>query len=175
MAEEQAGGEAEMGDAVIEAAVREAAERTGVAYEIVPCDPALADTAAFCEAYGYAMEDSANCVVVIGKAEPPAYAACVVLAIARLDVNGNVRRRLGTRKASFAPADDVVKATGMAIGGVTPLALPDGLPLWVDARVMDRDRIVLGAGSRNAKLLAPPTILTELGAEIIPDLAKSAR
>ena len=98
----------------------------------------------------------------------------MVLAIARLDVNGNVRRRLGTRKASFAPANDVVAATGMAIGGVTPLALPDGLPLWVDARVMDRDRIVLGAGSRNAKLLAPPTILIELGAEIIPDLAKSA-
>jgi len=161
--------------AAIEAAVRRAAERTGVAHEFVPCDPALADTAAFCEAYGYAMEDSANCVVVIGKAEPPSYAACVVLATTRLDVNGTVRRRLGTRKASFAPASDVVAATGMAIGGVTPLALPDGLPLWVDARVMDRDRIVLGAGSRNAKLLAPPTILTALGAEVVPDLAKPAR
>ena len=123
-------------------------------FEVVPCDPALADTAAFCEAYGYEMEDSANCVVVIGKADPPVFAACVVLATTRLDVNGVVRRRLGTRKASFAPADDVVAATGMAIGGVTPLALPDGLPLWVDARVMERERIVLGAGSRHAKVLA---------------------
>ena len=130
-----------------------------MAYEIVPCDPALADTAAFCEAYGYAMEDSANCVVVIGKAEPAVFAACVVLATTRLDVNGVVRRRLGTRKASFAPADEVVRATGMAIGGVTPLALPPGLPLWVDAAVMGRDRIVLGAGSRRAKVLAAPAIL----------------
>src|SRR5881392_3898518 len=116
-----------MDDVAIEQAVRRSASGTGVAFEVVACDPALADTAAFCEAYGYALEDSANCVVVIGKADPPAYAACVVLATTRLDVNGCVRRRLGTRKASFAPADDVVTATGMAIGGVTPLALPGGL------------------------------------------------
>lgn len=141
---------------------------------MVPCDPDLADTAVFCEAYGYEMEDSANCVVVIGKADPPVLVACVVLATTRLDVNGVVRRRLGTRKASFAPADDVVAATGMAIGGVTPLALPAGLPLWVDSRVMERDRIVLGAGSRFAKLLAPPPILTSVGAEVVADLAKPA-
>lgn len=161
-----------MADGAIEAAVKAAADHTGVPYEIVPCDPALADTAAFCEAYGYALEDSANCVVVLGKADPPVYAACVLLATTRLDVNGIVRRRLGTRKASFAPAAEVVTATAMAIGGVTPLALPAGLPLWVDARVMDRDRIVLGAGSRNAKLLASPEILVAVGAEVVPELAK---
>jgi prolyl-tRNA editing enzyme YbaK/EbsC (Cys-tRNA(Pro) deacylase) len=159
-------------DAAIEKAVRDAATGTGVPFEVVACDPALADTAAFCEAYGYALEDSANCVVVIGKADPPVYAACVVLATTRLDVNGVVRRRLGTRKASFAPADDVVRVTGMAIGGVTPLALPDGVPLWVDDRVMGRDRIVLGAGSRNAKVLTPPAILTALDADVVADLAK---
>jgi prolyl-tRNA editing enzyme YbaK/EbsC (Cys-tRNA(Pro) deacylase) len=163
-----------MDDAAIEEAVRQAAGATGVAYDIVPCDPARADTAAFCEAYGYAMEDSANCVVVIGKAESPVFAACVVLATTRLDVNGVVRRRLGTRKASFAPADEVVRATGMAIGGVTPLALPARLPLWVDEAVMGRTRIVLGAGSRSAKVLAAPSILTALGAEVVPDLAKPA-
>jgi prolyl-tRNA editing enzyme YbaK/EbsC (Cys-tRNA(Pro) deacylase) len=161
-----------MDDAAIEEAVRRAAEATGLPHEIVPCDPALADTAAFCEAYGYAMQDSANCVVVIGKADPPRFAACVVLATTRLDVNGVVRRRLGTRKASFAPAADVVRVTGMAIGGVTPLALPPELPLWVDAAVMARERIVLGAGSRSAKVLAPPDILRALGAEVVPDLAK---
>jgi prolyl-tRNA editing enzyme YbaK/EbsC (Cys-tRNA(Pro) deacylase) len=163
-----------MDDAEIERAVRQAAEATGIPHEIIPCDPELADTAAFCAAYGYAMEDSANCVVVIGKADPPVHAACVLLATTRLDVNGTVRRRLGTRKASFAPADDVVAATGMAIGGVTPLALPEGLPLWVDAAVMARERIVLGAGSRNAKVLAPPAILTALGAEVVTELARRA-
>lgn len=156
----------------VEARVRAAAAATGVAFEVVPCDPELADTADFCEAYGYAMEDSANCVVVIGKSDPPVFAACVLLATTRLDVNGVVRRRLGTRKASFASADDVVALTGMAIGGVTPLALPAGLPLWVDERVMARDRIVLGGGSRSAKVLAPPALLTAVGGEVVADLAR---
>jgi prolyl-tRNA editing enzyme YbaK/EbsC (Cys-tRNA(Pro) deacylase) len=158
----------------IERRVRAAAEATGVPVEIVPCDPELADTAVFCEAYGYAMEDSANCVVVIGKSDPPTYAACVVLATTRLDVNGAVRRRLGTRKASFAPADDVVALTGMTIGGVTPLGLPPGVPLWVDARVMQRDRIVVGGGSRSAKVVGPPALLTAVGAEVVDDLARPA-
>jgi prolyl-tRNA editing enzyme YbaK/EbsC (Cys-tRNA(Pro) deacylase) len=162
------------GERAIEEAVRAAATATGVPFDVVPCDPALADTAAFCEAYGYELADSANCVVVIGKTDPPRFAACVVLATTRLDVNGVVRRRLGTRKASFAPAADVVAQTGMAIGGVTPLALPEGLPLWVDGRVMGRERIVLGAGSRHAKVLAPPAILTALGAEVVDELAKPA-
>lgn len=161
-------------DEEIEPRVRAAAEATGVPFDIVPCDPELADTAAFAEAYGYALEDSANCVVVVGKSNPPLFAACVVLATTRLDVNGVVRRRLGTRKASFANTDDVAALTGMSIGGVTPLALPDDLPLWVDDQVMGRERIVLGGGSRAAKVVAPPALLTALGAETVPDLARPA-
>ena len=144
----------------------------GVEYQIVPCDPDLADTAAFCEAYGYALEDSANTIVVMGRADPPVYAACVVLATTRLDVNKVVRKRLGTRKASFASGEDTQRLTGMAIGGVTPVGLPEGLPLWVDARVMERERIILGGGGRERKVHAPPSLLTALGAEIVEDLAK---
>jgi prolyl-tRNA editing enzyme YbaK/EbsC (Cys-tRNA(Pro) deacylase) len=147
-------------------------EATGIEYEIIPCDPDLADTAAFCEHYGYALEDSANTIVVVGKADPPVFAACVVLATTRLDVNKAVRKRLGTRKASFADADQTRRMTGMAIGGVTPVGLPDGLPLWIDARVMGRDRIILGGGSRDRKVHAPPAILTALGAEVVADLAR---
>jgi len=144
----------------------------GVEYEIVPCDPELADTAAFCEHYGYALEDSANTIVVMGKADPPVFAACVVLATTRLDVNKVVRKRLGARKASFAGAEETKALTGMAIGGVTPIGLPEGLPLWVDARVMERERIILGGGSRDRKVHAPPAILAALGAEVVDDLAK---
>jgi prolyl-tRNA editing enzyme YbaK/EbsC (Cys-tRNA(Pro) deacylase) len=77
-------------------------------YEMVPCDPALADTAQFCEAYGYSLEQSANAIVVVGKSEPRVYAVCLVLAATRLDVNGAVRRRFGVKKASFASADETV-------------------------------------------------------------------
>src|SRR6187455_22855 len=101
-----------------EEAIRATLDPLGVPYELFPCDPALADTAAFCEAYGFAPEDSANTILVIGKANPPKYVACVVLATTRLDVNRAVKQRLGAR-ASFASADDTRALTGMEIGGVT--------------------------------------------------------
>ncbi len=123
-------------------------------HELFACDPALADTAAFCAAYGFPMEDSANTIIVAGKADPPAYAACVVLATHRLDVNRVVRARLGTRKASFASPEETRALTGQEIGGVTAFGLPAGLPLLVDAAVMRRERIVLGGGSRRWKVLA---------------------
>jgi prolyl-tRNA editing enzyme YbaK/EbsC (Cys-tRNA(Pro) deacylase) len=146
--------------------------KLGVAYELFACDPALADTAAFCEAYGFAPEDSANTIVVIGKTDPPRFAACVTLAPYRLDVNRTVRDRLGTRKASFAAAEQTAELTGMQIGGVTVFGLPDGLPIWVDARVMERELIVLGGGSRSWKVIAPPSILGALpGVEVVEGLA----
>jgi prolyl-tRNA editing enzyme YbaK/EbsC (Cys-tRNA(Pro) deacylase) len=144
----------------------------GVDYELFPCDPALADTAAFCAAYGFAPEESANTIVVIGKSSPPVYAACIVLATHRLDVNRAVKAKLGTRKASFASADETRELTGMEIGGVTAFGLPDGLPLWVDGAVMARERIVLGGGSRSWKVIAPPRILLTLpDVEVVDGLA----
>lgn len=140
--------------------------------ELFACDPALADTAAFCAAYGFAPEDSANTILVAGRAEPPPYAACVVLAPNRLDVNRTVKERLGTRKASFAPAEHTRAITGMEIGGVTVFGLPAGLPIWVDARIMARERIVLGGGSRSWKVLCPPSVLLALpGVEVVDGLA----
>lgn len=147
-------------------------EATGVDYEIVACDPELADTTEFCNAYGYSPGDSANTIVVVGKSESPSYAACIVLATTRLDVNKVVRKRFGTKKASFASGDDTALLTGMQIGGVTPFGLPADLPIWVDARVMERERIILGGGSRDRKVLADPAVLTAIGAEIVDDLAK---
>lgn len=161
-----------MEDADIEAKVRTAAAATGVPHDIVPCDPDLADTASFCATYGYAMEDSANCVVVKGKSDPPVFVACIVLATTRLDVNGLVRKRIGIRKVSFAGGEEVETLTGMTIGGITPFALPDGVPLWIDAAVMQRERIVLGGGSRACKVIGEPALLTAIGGEVVKDLAQ---
>lgn len=159
----------------LERAALEAALTGHGEYELFACDPALADTAAFCAAYGFAPEDSANTIVVVGKSTPPVYAACVVLATHRLDVNHAVRDKLGTRKASFASPDETRDLTGHEIGGVTAFGLPEGMPLWVDAAVMARPRIVLGGGSRSWKVLAPSSILLTLpGVEIVDGLASPA-
>lgn len=143
-------------------------------HELFACDPALADTAAFCAAYGFAPEDSANTIVVAGKGTPPVYAACVVLATHRLDVNRTVKQRFG-RKASFAAPEETRAITGHEIGGVTVFGLPADLPVWVDAAVMARRRIVLGGGSRSWKVIAPPSILLTLpNVTVIEELANPA-
>ena len=161
-----------LGRVSIDATVQHQLDRLGVPYELFACDPALADTANFCAAYGFRPDESANTILVIGKSDPPVYAACVVLATTKLDVNKTVRQRLGTRKASFAPPDATRAITGMEIGGVTVFGLPDSLPIWIDARVMRPSRIVLGGGSRSFKVIASPTILLQLpGAEVVAGLA----
>ena len=144
----------------------------GAGYEVVPCDPDLADTAEFCAAYGYAMDDSANAIVVSGKREPPIEVICLVLANCRLDVNRVVRKRMGVRKASFASAERTRELTGMEIGGVTPFGTSTDLPVWIDSRIMERERLIIGGGGRDRKLLVPPeTLAAHPFAEVIEDLA----
>jgi prolyl-tRNA editing enzyme YbaK/EbsC (Cys-tRNA(Pro) deacylase) len=149
-------------DRLLHASTHDALERLGLPYEVMPCDPALADTAAFVEAYGVPPERSANTIVVASKGAEPSYAACVLLATTSLDVNNVVRRIMEVRKASFAGADPVRELTGMEIGGVTPFGLPDDLPILVDARVMEPDWIILGGGNRSSKLRVAPSVLAAL-------------
>jgi prolyl-tRNA editing enzyme YbaK/EbsC (Cys-tRNA(Pro) deacylase) len=144
---------------------------TGLPYDVIPVDPALADTADFCAHYGYPLDTSGNCILVASRDEVPVMAACVVLATTRLDVNKRVRKLLGVRKLSFAPAELTAQVTGMQIGGVTPFGLPDALPLWIDARVRSLDRVIVGGGSRSLKLAVPPAALTAVGGEFVDDLA----
>lgn len=140
---------------------------------VVTIDPDLADTAAFCAEYGSPLEASANCVVVAGKrAGEERFAACMVLATTRADVNGVVRKRLDVRKASFAPMDTAVELTGMAYGGITPVGLP-GWPLLVDAAVAAAPELVIGSGIRGSKLLISGAALAALpGAEVVEGLGR---
>lgn len=141
---------------------------------VAPIAASLADTAAFCEAYDVDLDVSANCVIVAGRrGEVTRYAACMVLATTRLDVNGVVRQLLDARKASFAPMDDAVALTGMEYGGITPIGIPADWALYVDARIPLLGDVVIGAGIRGAKIVLPGTLLAALpGAEVVEGLAK---
>jgi prolyl-tRNA editing enzyme YbaK/EbsC (Cys-tRNA(Pro) deacylase) len=147
-----------------------AADRIGV----TAIDPDLSDTAAFGEAYGVPAVASANCVVVAGRREgTERVAACVVLATTRADVNTVVKRRLDVRKCSFLPMDRAVELTGMEYGGITPVGLPEGWPVLVDAEVLRQPLVVIGSGVRRGKLVLPPDLLAELPhAEVIEGLAR---
>ena len=152
--------------------VRDALEASGQAYEIMPCDPELADTAVFCAHYGIPPENSANTILVKAKTGGERFVACVLLADSKLDVNRVVRKRLGARRVSFASAEETQRLTGMTLGGVTPVALPAELPVWVDARVMQADYVILGAGVREAKVKVGPAFFRTLpGVEVVDGLA----
>ena len=143
----------------------------GVSYELIDIDPAFADTAAFCEKYGYPAERSCNTIIVASKKEPRKYVACIVLANTHLDVNKRVTKLMGVPKASFASAEEMKALTGMHVGGVTPFTLPPGLHVYVDDRIMSLDWVILGGGGRGIKIKISPEALRRLNAEVVADLA----
>lgn len=147
-------------------------EQTDFAFEVWDCDPELADTATFCKHYGVPLENSVNAILVKSKTGEKKYALCLLLATHRLDTNHTVRKKLGARKVSFATAEETRELTGMEIGGVTPLVLPNNLQIWIDEAVMPLDYIILGGGNRSSKLKVSPKILTiQPGAEVVSGLA----
>jgi prolyl-tRNA editing enzyme YbaK/EbsC (Cys-tRNA(Pro) deacylase) len=133
--------------------VLEHLDALGADYEAIECDPELADTAAFCAAYGYALDESANAILIASKRPPGQFALCLALATTRLDVNRAVRDVMSVKKLSFATPEQTIEATGMMIGGVTPFGVPADLPVYVDEAVMDKARVIVGGGSRSLKLL----------------------
>jgi prolyl-tRNA editing enzyme YbaK/EbsC (Cys-tRNA(Pro) deacylase) len=156
----------------IEESVRAVLDRLGTAYEVIPCDPALADTAAFCAHYGVSPSESANTILVASRKEPKVYAACLALATTKLDVNHKVSEILGVRKLSFASPEETIAVTGMMIGGVTPFGLPHEVLFYVDSRIAMLDRVVVGGGSRSSKLRVPGEVFARMpNARIVEGLA----
>jgi prolyl-tRNA editing enzyme YbaK/EbsC (Cys-tRNA(Pro) deacylase) len=157
---------------MIEERVVRILDALGIPYELMQIDPAFADTAACCEKYGLPLESAGNTIVVASKKEPRKFGACVVKATTRLDVNHAVRTLLGVTKVSFASADETKELTGMMIGGVTVFALPPDLPIYVDEKLMEREWVILGSGSRSSKIKIAPEILRRIpNTTIVPDLA----
>jgi prolyl-tRNA editing enzyme YbaK/EbsC (Cys-tRNA(Pro) deacylase) len=144
--------------------------------QVAAIDPALSDTAEFCAAYGIPLEESVNCVIIAARrGGEVSYAACMVTATTRANVNGLVRPHLGARKASFGPVDVVTALTGMEYGGITPVGLPGSWPVLVDDRVAKLPTVVIGSGIRGSKLWLPGRLLAELpGGEILPGLGLEA-
>lgn len=142
---------------------------------VVEIDPDVADTAALTEAYALPLEASANCVVVSGKrAGEQRFAACVVTADTRADVNNTVKRLLDVRKASFLSMQQAVESTGMEYGGITPVGLPKDWRVLVSAQAVAAEVAMIGSGVRRSKLVLPGRLLAEIpGAEVVEALAMS--
>ena len=141
-------------------------------FEVVEIDPDLADTADFCREYGYPLDQAANTLIVASKRGPKVFSGAVVLATTRLDVNRRVKNLMEVSRVSFASADQMMELTGMKVGGVTPFGIPPEVPMYVDARVMECEWIILGSGNRDAKIKIAPAVFNEIpNAQVIEDLA----
>ena len=164
-----------MTDAILMPRVANALACHGIQHEVMACLPDLADTAAFCDHYGFSLDQAANTIVVTSrKLDPPRYAVCVVLGTTRLDVNGSVRGLMEVKRASFADAETTTTLTGMLVGGVTAAGI-DGLPIYVDSAVARASRIVMGAGETGpARLCSPHQSWLQLpGVQVIDGLARA--
>ena len=156
----------------IEERVLAALERLGIEHRLEACAPEDADTAVFCEKHGHPVENAANALIVSTQKEPRQHVCCIVPGDHRLDVNGTVKRRLGSR-CSFAKAEEMKALTGMEVGGVTPFALPEDLPIWVAEALLERPEAIVGTGGRTSKLFVSPQALAELpNAEVVPELSR---
>lgn len=159
----------EEGAHLLAAPTAAALRAAGIEAYVAPIDPELADTAAFCEAYGVTMAESANCVVVQGsRGDITRTAAVMVRATDRADVNKTIRKHLDVRKLSFASRDFAVEATGMEYGGITPIGLPQEWPVLVDEAVATEGWYVIGSGIRGSKVAVRGTALGHLAhAEVL--------
>ena len=135
----------------------------------------LADTDKWAEVYDVPLDQTANVVVVETRKTRGAereFAAVLVLADSRADLNGAVKRAFAVSKVSFAPTDKAVAATGMESGGMSPIGLPDSWPLLIDERVTKVEKVYLGSGIRPSKLVVDGGIFAHVPhAQIIGDIA----
>ena len=146
-----------------------------IEYTVIDCEPELADTRDFCDHYGYSIDESANVLLIASKRGEPKFAACMVLATCRLDVNKTARKKLGVSRISFANPELTRELTGIELGGVTPFGMPENVPVWIDSRVMKCDRIILGGGNRSSKIVLTPAMLLKIpNVEVVENLAYEA-
>ena len=156
----------------IHSEVADVMSELGVEYTSIDCAPEFADTQQFCDHYGYSVDESANVLLIASKRGERKFAACVVLATCRVDVNKTARKKLGVSRISFARPEQTRELTGMELGGVTPFGMPDNVPVWIDSQVMTRDRVILGGGNRSSKIILAPAMLLKIpNVEVVENLA----
>ena len=161
-------------DGNIESEIRQILKNLDIDYRWIDVDPNFADTENFCAKYKYPMDKSGNTILVASKRGEKRYSASIVLATTKLDGNKKVRELMQVSRLSFANSEETMEITGMLIGGVTPIGLPQNLPLYIDSKVLANDYVIIGGGSRSGKIQLNPLDLLKLpSAQVVEGLSKS--
>jgi Uncharacterized conserved protein len=89
----------------------------------------------------------------------------------RTDVKA-LARVLGVKKVKFADAATVETETGFPPGGVSPVGLLPGVPLYLDRSLWDYDTVYAAAGTANSALPVSPDRLREITGAPVIDVCK---
>lgn len=139
-------------------------ERHGIDAVITEYDEAVETVEAASRVAGVPPERIVKSLVLVdgeGRA-----CVCMVPGHRRLDWR-KARRVLAAGSLRLAHEEEVRRATGYAAGAVPPLGYPEGLPVFMDARVAEVDRIVAGGGSGSALIeVAASAIRRATGARV---------
>ena len=160
-----------MDSSILHDRVRESLDAAGAAYEVLACEPELADTAQFCAHYGIEPTEACNAIIVVLKTTPRQYVACLVRSDTKLDVNKKVSELVGVKRLSFASSEETAQLSGQLIGGVSIAGLPGDMPIYIDQRVLEQPRVIIGGGNRNSKARLNPQDLLKLPNATAADVA----
>jgi prolyl-tRNA editing enzyme YbaK/EbsC (Cys-tRNA(Pro) deacylase) len=156
---------------ILDPRVQQHIDSLGIEHEPLSCEEHLADTAEFCAHYNIAPQEACNTILVALKTNPRTYIACLVRADTKLDVNHKVSDITSVKRLSFASGEETASLTGQLIGGVTVFALPPDVPLYIDERVMEQPRVIVGGGNRTSKVRLDPHALERLANTRVADIA----
>jgi prolyl-tRNA editing enzyme YbaK/EbsC (Cys-tRNA(Pro) deacylase) len=124
--------------------VRAFLDARGLADRIMDFEPGATKTSQMAaDCAGCLLGQIAKSLVFVADGTP-------VLAIVAGDRKGDagaIATEVGARAASFADAETVRRATGYAIGGVSPFDLPDGLVVLLDESLLRFDEVYSAGGT----------------------------
>lgn len=141
--------------------------------EAFECEDQFSDTQSFCNHYGFKIEDSCNAILLKSKKPNEFFALFCVLGSNRLDVNHKAKNLLNAKKISFASKEEAEGITNQIYGGISPLGLPNEINVFIDKKVMEREKVFIGGGNRVSKFFLKPEVLKNLTNGTVEDLTQT--
>lgn len=74
----------------------------------------------------------------------------------------NLARAIGTKSVEPCPPEAAERASGYQVGGTSPFATRKAMPIYVEATILELDRICINGGRRGYLVGIAPQVLTEL-------------
>ena len=141
---------------------------------VAEIDPTCADGNTLCETYNLDHKMSIKCLIVESNDDDKEKVrAAILLPIDYKYSSSTVKKILESRDVTFSPLEEIIEATGMEYGSITPIGLPENYHILIDPLVLDNERIIVGGGLKKSKILMPSQTLLEIpNSKIVENLSK---